>query len=114
MRIITFILVLGMFIGCQTAGRPPAGKAHESTKDVVSALGAVTKGLTNANISESDLKRLAQQVQKDPQAKSAVTAVNASFNVQDTGVKYCPIDGKRFSSRLEECPDHKVKLLPVE
>ena len=64
--------------------------------------------------SQVDLKKLAVQVQKDPQARSAVTAVNSAFNMRDTAVKYCPVDGKRFSSRLEYCPEHHVKLIPVE
>lgn len=64
--------------------------------------------------SRVDLKALAAQVQKDPNTRSAVEAVNSSFSIQDSGVKYCPIDGKRYSSRLEYCPEHKVKLIPVE
>ena len=59
-------------------------------------------------------KKTAQQESTD-QVISAVKAVNAAFNVEDTGVKYCPVDGKRYSSRLEYCPDHKdVKLIPVK
>ena len=61
-----------------------------------------------------DLKTLAAQLRKDPQAQSAVTAVNSSFGIEDTGVKYCPVDGKHYSSRLDVCPVHKVKLIPVE
>lgn len=112
MKYFLFISVLLFAYGCQTA--PKQKIAGESTQEVVSALGAVTQGLTNKDISQEDLKRLAVQVQRDPQAKSALEAVNASFNVKDTGVKYCPVDGKRYSSRLEFCPDHKTKLLPVE
>lgn len=64
--------------------------------------------------SQVDLKALAAQVQKDPQARSAVTAVNSSFGMQGAGIKYCPVDGKHYSGNLEYCPVHKVKLVPVE
>ena len=110
-KIKIFILILVVaFSGCQTA---PTTKS-ETSKEIISAVGTVTTGLTNKKLSEQDLKALAVEVQKDPQAKSAVEAVNTSFKVQDTSVKYCPVDGERFSSRLELCPRHQVKLKPVE
>ena len=46
--------------------------------------------------------------------QEVVSALGTAFNIQDTGVKYCPVDGKRYSSRMDLCPGHKVKLLPVE
>ncbi len=110
-------LFMGMallFVGCQTAPKKAEPKA-ESPQEIMRALGTVTEGLTNSSVSKEDLKRLGQQVEKDPQARSALTAVNSAFNVEDTGVKYCPVDGKRYSSRIEFCPNHKdVKLLRVE
>lgn len=112
MRLILIVLAL-MAAGCQSVPKQTA-PGRESPKEIVSAISSVTQGLTNQPLSEEDLRRLAVQVQKDPQAKSALQAVNTSFDVRDTGVKYCPIDGKRFNSRVEYCPDHKVKLIPVE
>ena len=108
-------LFLGVFVcaGCQTTPKKTA-VAKESPQEVMSALGTMAQGLTNADINREGLQHLAAQVQKDPQAQSAVKAVNSAFNIQDTGVKYCPVDGKRYSSRLDMCPEHKVKLLPVE
>ena len=29
-------------------------------------------------------------------------------------VKYCPLDGKRYSPKLETCPEHGVLLMWVE
>ena len=37
----------------------------------------------------------------------------SAFSIQGSDVKYCPVDGKHFSGRLEMCPEHKVKLIPV-
>lgn len=95
---ITVVAGLALLLaGCQSAPKKEAG-----TTVIVGG-------------SRVDLKVLAAQIQRDPQARSAVTAVNSSFSIQDSGVKYCPVDGKRYSSRLEVCPEHKgVKLIPVE
>jgi hypothetical protein len=113
-NLLTACLAALLFLGgCQTASKK-TDLQKESDKEVMSAIGSVTEGLTNSPMNEQDLKRLGKQVQKDPQAASALKAVNSAFSAQDTGVKYCPVDGKRYSSRLEDCPDHKVKLLPVE
>ena len=97
-------LILLLLAGCQTAPK----------QESVSAIGAMAEGLTNTNISGADLKRLSVQVQKDPQAQSAVGAIHSAFDIQDTGVKYCPVDGKHFSSRLTTCPEHQVELKAVE
>ena len=108
-------LIAGMTLllsSCQTA--PKNNIKRESTKDIVSALGSVTEGLTNQYLTEEDLKKLAVQVQKDPEAQSALRSVNQALAVEQKGVKYCPIDGKRFSARLTRCPDHGVELNDVE
>ena len=55
-----------------------------------------------------------QGVSKTQSPREVMSALGTAFNIQDSGVKYCPVDGKRYSSRLEMCPEHKVKLLPVE
>jgi hypothetical protein len=103
-----------LLAGCQTAPKKSSAGKTESQQEAVSAIGTMTQGLTNQEIGPEDLKRLAVQVRKDPQAQSAVKAVNSAFDIQDAGIKYCPVDGKRFSSRLEICPVHKVKLLPLD
>ncbi len=110
------IVILAMVIlgGCQTAQSKPATQKIESTSQVVSALGAVTEGLTNQDISQKDLRNLAIRVQKDPQVKSAVQSINQALSVQQGCVKYCPVDGQRFSCNVDVCPIHKVKLKIVE
>ena len=105
----TLALALG---GCQTT--PPKAQKPESVAQAISALGTVTEGLTNQNISPKDLKNLAVQVQKDPKTKSAVQSINQALKVQQTGIKYCPVDGQRFDAAADECPVHHVKLKIVE
>ena len=99
---VTFILCL---CGCQSA----VPKPKSPSGDTVSALTTMTQGLTNQPISEAQLRKLAVQVSKDPQAQSAIRSINAALSPQHT-VKYCPEDGKRFSADMIWCPDKKVKL----
>ncbi len=115
MKISTLILciALSMLLGCQT-NRPKPASQTETTSQIVSALGTVTEGLTNQNIDQKDLRNLAVQVQKDPNTKSAVESINQALSAQQKGVKYCPVDGQRFSSSVDICPIHKVKLKLVE
>ena len=107
------ILILSLLIlgGCQTA---PSKVKKDSMAETISAFGTVTEGLTNQSVSQKDLKNLSIQVQKDPQVKSAVQSINQALSVQQTGVKYCPIDGQRFDGSVDICPIHKVKLKVVE
>ena len=107
------VLVLA---GCHNAIVKTQEPLHkpESSQEVISALQTVTEGLTNKNLTQADLKNLAGQMQKDPQARSAVSQVNAAFGIQEIGVKYCPVDGQRFSAKLDICPVHKVKLEVVK
>ncbi|MEI7998109.1 MAG: hypothetical protein WCH62_01205 [Candidatus Omnitrophota bacterium] len=103
-----------IFVGCQSPQPKSTTVKTESSQEVISALGTVTQGLTQGQVSQKDLKNLAVQMQKDPQAKSAVQTINQAFNSQQGCVKYCPVDGQRFSCSLEFCPTHKVKLKNVE
>jgi len=108
MRIFSIVILL-FVMGCQTAPqKPKTARAEE-----VSALTTMTQGLTNQPITQAQLKNLAVQVAKDPQAQSAVRSINTALSPQHT-VKYCPEDGERFSAEMIWCPDHKVKLEWVE
>ncbi len=108
MRFILLVIIIG-FMGCQTA----AHQQKQSQAETVSALTTMTQGLTNKPITEAQLKNLAVQVAKDPQAQSAIRSINTALSPQYT-VKYCPEDGERFSADMIWCPDHKVKLEWVE
>ena len=95
--------------GCQTAPQ----QSKSSLGETVSALTTMTQGLTNQPVTQAQLKNLAVQVSKDPQAQSAIRSINSALSPQHT-VKYCPEDGKRFSADMIWCPDKKVKLEWVE
>ena len=100
-----FILMLFVMTGCQTTPQ----KSKTTQAETVSALTTMTEGLTNKPITDAELKNLAQQVARDPQAQSALHSINTALSAQHT-VKYCPEDGTRYSPDLIYCPDGKVKL----
>ena len=62
------------------------------------------------------------QTAKLPQAKtedqseaaSAIHSVADALRGQSGTVKYCPVDGKRYSAHLEMCPEHQVPLKEME
>ncbi|MDE1919977.1 MAG: hypothetical protein KGJ09_00990 [Candidatus Omnitrophica bacterium] len=93
--------------GCQTA--PPKPKPGPSRAETISALTTVTEGLTNKPVSASQLKNLEQQVERNPDARSALRSINTAL-APEHSVKYCPENGERFSPDMVWCPDHKVKL----
>lgn len=51
---------------------------------------------------------------KNDEAVSAIKAVADGMVVTQKNIKYCPVDGKRFSSQVENCPEHNVALKSLE
>ena len=45
---------------------------------------------------------------------SAVQSIGTSFTVQPGDVKYCPMDGTRYSGNLTKCPKCGAQLKPVQ
>lgn len=102
---------LGMLIivtGCSSVVRE-----DDAAKENREALKSVAGQVTGQPINDQKLRELSQQIEKDPEAKSAVEAVKKGMSGQSRSVKYCPIDGKRFSSKLAECPEHQIPLKEV-
>jgi len=89
-------------------------KPVETQDEVTRALGAVGEAVSGQNISREDIKNLSRQVSQDEKASTAVKAVTGALSGQDMTVKYCPEDGKRYSTELEFCPGTEIRLLPVE
>jgi len=105
MRFLILLTIIVFFGGCQTAPQKP----KETQADTVSAISTMTQGLTNQPMTDTQLKNLAVQVSKDPQAQSAIRSINTALTPEHT-VKYCPEDGTRYNANMIYCPDKKVKL----
>jgi hypothetical protein len=86
----------------------------ESREDIERSLQSVTGALSGQNVSQEELRTLSRDIQKDPSTRRAVEAVTGAVSGQSTAVKYCPVDGKRFSPTLKFCPEHDVELKNVE
>ncbi len=76
----------------------------------MSAASAVLGAVSGQDVTEQDLKNLAQQVQKDKEAQSAVESISGVFDPSRPKIKYCPVCGKRYRFTFEECPVHHVPL----
>jgi len=108
--VVIFLIFIFCLAGCQAT---VPQKTKSSRAEAISAMTTMTQGLTNQPITEVQLKNLAVQVAKDPQAQSAIRSINTALSPQHT-VKYCPENGERFSADMIYCPDNKVKLEWVE
>jgi len=87
----------------------PQPKPAPSRAENLSAMTTMAQGLTNKPVTEAQLKGIAQQVSKDPEAQSALRSIDTALTPEHT-VKYCPENGERFSADMTYCPDGKVKL----
>ena len=114
-RQLIFCLGLLVLAGCATASQKPGTvlgtqARGESRGDAVSAMSHVVGAVSGQEINAKDLRKLNARIAKDPQAKSAVRAITNSLSGDGQVVKYCPIDGERYSAKFEFCPVHKVRL----
>jgi hypothetical protein len=101
--IIFCVIVLGA--GCRTV--TSATSAQETSQE---ALSAVAGAVSGKPLSSEDLRNLEKQVREDEGARTAVQAISESVGGRAAVVKYCPVDGKRYASHMEICPDHQVPL----
>jgi hypothetical protein len=75
---------------------------------------AVADAVAGTPLSNSQINKLHQDIQKDPGVRSAVQSVANSLEGQKPAMKYSPATGKRYAPNLEFDPETGVKLLPVE
>ncbi len=50
----------------------------------------------------------------DPEARSALEAISGAFTPRPGDVKYCPVDGTRYSGHLTKCPKCGAVLKSVQ
>ena len=103
-----FIFCMLVLVGCQTTQSGGMISSREDLKD----LGKVAGSITGKAVSEEDLINLNKQLKEDPEARSAVEAIQGSLTGQMV-IKYCPIDGERYASTMTDCPVHHIELLEL-
>jgi len=110
-KLFSLIVSVAMLSGCATRG--PVTSSTETPREQVEALQDVVEAVSGEEITEQDLRNLVHQARNDEETRSAVEAVSGAM-AGEVIVKYCPIDGKRYSAKMLDCPDHKVPLEIVE
>ena len=65
-------------------------------------------------VKRDDVNTIARDVRKDPATKSAVEAITRAVSGGLSDVRYCPVDGQRFSGKIKICPVHHVELKSIE
>lgn len=106
-----YLLIFGLCFaaGCSATQKSAPQATGETRAEVISAMEKVVGAVSGQEVNEQDLRKLNQQIQKDPEAKSAVESINNTLSGQVT-VKYCPVDGERYNPKFLECPIHHVPL----
>lgn len=99
--------------GCSvTAKSTPSAVSNQ--KETTEALRSVAGALGGQPVDDKKLKELVGEIRKDPQAQSAIQSVTGSLSGQNINIKYCPVDGKRYSGDLQVCPEHQVQLKKLD
>ncbi|MDP2652693.1 MAG: hypothetical protein Q8Q08_01535 [Candidatus Omnitrophota bacterium] len=104
------------FAGCATlrqAAAPVPAAQGESSREAEEALTSVVGAVSGRDVNAEDLKNLAYEVRRDPEAHAAVESISNAVQ-GNVVIKYCPVDGKRFSARVDLCPEHNVALNILE
>jgi len=106
LRSVAMMAICIILAGCQTA-RPTD---RETTQETLDAVGQVAGALSGKELTEAEKRRIVQDLKNDKEAQSAMKSISGALEVRQIGIKYCPVDGKRFGIEVEECPVHKIKL----
>ena len=104
---IPLVTLIFVFCGCQTLSQQ---QKPQLQKQAQQDLKSVAGSLSNKPLTEEEWKKLQDQVKNNPEAQTAVQSVTDSLQNKKVIIKYCPVDGKRFSSHLTICPEHHVLL----
>lgn len=102
-------LALAAFTGCQSAA-VKKNTSPANSKETLSAVGKVADALTGQSLTDDQKKKLTNDIQKDKQVQSALKSISDSMDLKKAEVKYCPVDGQRFSVNQTICPIHHVPL----
>ena len=108
MGILGFVLIVFFLSGCQTTKQVQHPK--ESKEDLEEVISAVAGAVSGKSLSDEELKNLGEQIRTDKDAQTAIQVITDSVGGKSPQVKYCPIDGQRYASHLEICPEHHVPL----
>jgi hypothetical protein len=100
------------FISGGCASRParlsPEGGSAETAAQQIDAVQKVVSGMTGRQVSSEDMRRVAREVEKDPESRAVMQKILSSGSVPRE--KYSPATGKHYSAELEFDPETGVRL----
>ena len=114
-----FILILfSIFgtLGCSVSKNRSAILSNQNltiNQEVKSSLKSVAGSLAGHELKEQEFNDISRKIQNDKETQTAIQSVTDALSGQTKVVKYCPIDGKRFSEKFEKCPEHGVTLKEI-
>ena len=103
------MIVIVSFLGCATLKQ----KQSREAEDMTTALQSVAGALAGQELTAEDIKSLKKEIQTNDETRHAVKEITDSLQ-QPAQVKYCPIDGQRYSAGLKLCPVHHVELKEIQ
>ncbi len=106
----TALLLFLFSAGCQTSPSKNADPSFGSKKEMAQAIGQVADAITGQELTDEQKRKLTKDIQSDKDTQSALNVIADAMDLKGVIVKYCPVDGQRFSPNLENCPVHNVKL----
>lgn len=107
-RLCVFLAFM-VLAGCQSVAIKKTTSPANS-KETLNAVGQVADALTGQPLTEAQKKKLTNDIQKDKQVRSALKSIADSMDLKKAVVKYCPVDGQRYSVDQNICPVHHVPL----
>ncbi len=105
-RLFLGVLVSSMLVGCGASRSVIRDDRQEVKKDIEAVLGNVV----GQDVSLEDLK---DQLRTDEQARTSIETIAETLSGTGASAKYCPVTGKRYSPKMEKCPEHGVVLEAV-
>ncbi len=109
LRFIISLIAMFFLTSCATFKEKKVTESQNMDKALQSVAGA----LAGKELSDQDIQNLKKEIQTNGEARDAVKEITNSLQ-QPAQVKYCPIDGQRYSGNLKWCPIHHVELKEVE
>ena len=103
------MIVIVSFLGCATLKQ----KQSQDEEDMTTALQSVAGALAGQELTAQDIKSLKKDLQANGETRRAVKEITDSLQ-QPVHVKYCPVDGQRYSAGLKLCPVHHVELKEIQ
>jgi hypothetical protein len=97
-------------ISCQTVAQK---KETQQQKEAIESMRTIAGSLSGKQLSDEELRKVSSQIEKNPEAQSAVESITQSMGGAGS-IKYCPVDGKRFAPHIIQCPAHQVELKNVD